>query len=67
MGEVIPSWNGDGVEGSAAFIFTNCRTFQEFARALRAFCEGSYCLIGSSVRLETSFKIDVSGSLRSTD
>ena len=64
MGELIPSWNGDGVEGSGAFISPDRRTFQEFARA---FCGGFYCLIGSSVRLETSFKIDVSGSLRSTD
>ena len=35
------------------FIFTNRRTFDEFARALSAFCGGSCRPFGPSVRLES--------------
>ena len=51
-GTALVIYNEDGVEGSGTFIFTNRRTFQEFAGALSAFCGGSCRPIGPSVRLE---------------
>ena len=51
-GTALVIYNENGVEGSGTFIFTNRRTFEEFAGALSAFCGGSCRPIGPSVRLE---------------
>ena len=51
-GSILLIYNEDGSEGSGTFIFVNRKAFEEFNRAVSAFCGGTCRPIGPSVKLE---------------